>query len=186
VAFGNWADNRDSWVDKTAHATACPKLHDLTKNNHALIKQETFVNWGGDEFDPFTSGAWGIRAYMGLTFYGDEPYDNLVFALVVACTEEDWPLMTYMDVWFRIYNVERAEYYPNAAGIQMYSLPNWRLGFPFPGWFFQTLIIEASLTPPAGAWGPGSYELQLQSKFLGSATQRHQKMRGLVGIMERS
>jgi hypothetical protein len=186
MAFGNWTDNRDSWVDKTPFATACAKLDDMSENNHALIKEETFANWGRDEEDPFTSQVWGVRAYIGLTLYGDEPYDNIVFAIVCAGTEENWPAGVDMDVWFRIYNVERAEYYPDATGISMWSIPFWPLGFPFPGYYFQTKIIEASLTPPAGAWSPGSYELQLQTKYSPSATQRFTKMRGLVGILERS
>ena len=186
MAFGNWNDNRTDWFNKTPHSTACPKLDNITKNSHALIKQETFVNWGRDEFDPFVSTSWGVRAYMGLTLYGTEPYDNVVFALNVACAEEGWPLLTYMNVWFRVYNVERDEYYPNATGIQMYSLPTWILGFPFPGWQFQTLLIEADMTPPAGAWTARSYELQIQTKYSPSATQRLGKMRGFIGTMERS
>lgn len=186
MAFGEWTDNRDHWVDKTSLLTSCPKLGAFAENSEALIRQETFTNWGRDEFDPFVSVVWGVRAYVGLTLYGDEPYDTIVFAINVACTEEGWPLLTYMDVWFRVYNVERDEYYPNSSGLQMYSLPYWPLGFPFPGWRFQTLLIEADLTPPAGAWSAQSYELQLQTKYSPSATTRMGKMRGVTGILERS
>ena len=185
MAIGTWEDNRGDWVDKTPHSTACAKLHKFTENSHVLIKQETFVGWGGDDFEPFDSQIWGTCAYIGVTLNANTPYDNMVFAIVVACTEEDWPVLDLMDVWFRIYNVERAEYYPNAAGIQMYSRPVWKLGFPFPGWQFQTLIIEADMTPPTGAWTAQSYELVLQTKYAPPPTQRLGKMRGLMGIMER-
>jgi len=186
VAIGTWEDNRDAWVDKTPHSTACAKLHDFTENSHALVKQETFVNWGKDSFNPFSSFVWGTRAYVGLTLNANTPYDNIVFAILIACTEEDWPVLTLMDVWFRIECVERSEYYPNAAGIQMYSRPVWRLGFPFPGWQWQTLIIEVDITPPAGPWAAQSYEFQLQTKYNASATQRMADMRGFLGILERS
>lgn len=186
MAFGTWEDNRADWFDKTPLIDACPKLDDFTKNSHALVKQETFANWGGLEFDPLISVTWGIRGYMALTLYGNEPYDKLMFMLYIACTELDWPLMIYMNVWFRIYNVERDEYYPNSSGIQMYPRPAWITPFPYPGRYFQTLLIEADLTPPAGAWSAQSYELQLQSKYTPTATQRISMMRGMIAIMERS
>ena len=94
--------------------------------------------------------------------------------------------MAYMDVWLRIYNKERDEYYPNSNGIQMYPRPPWITPFPYAGPYFQTLLIEADLTPPAGAWSAQSYELQLQTKYAPTATERISMMRGMIAIMERS
>jgi hypothetical protein len=185
MPIGNYTDNRSDWVDKTPFVTACSKLITLTENNLALIKQETFANWGGDSFNPFVGVTFTTIGYAGLTLFGDEPYDNVVFALRCACTEEGWPLLTLMDVWFRIYCVERGQYYPDATGVQMYSLPTWILGFPFPGWQWQTILIEVDITPPAGAWSAQSYEFQLQAKYSPSATQRLADFKGMIGVLER-
>jgi len=185
MAIGSWTDPTSDWFDKTPFLTACTKLHNLTQNSHALVEQETFVNWGRDQIDGFfTVGAWTNRALWGVTLDGTEPYDQMVYMFHLAVTEEGAPLLAPLDCWMRIYCPERAAYYPDATGYQPISLPIWLLGNPFPGYQYQSIMITVDLTPPSGAWVAGSYEFQLQEKS-NAPLQRHSRLRSMVGVLTR-
>lgn len=185
MAIGTWNDLTSDWFDKTPFLTSCIKLHNFTVNSHALVEQETFVNWGHDDIDGFfTVSDWMVRALWGLTLDGTEPYDRIVYMFHLAVTEEGAALLAPLDCWLRVYCPERGEYYPNATGYQPISLPHWPLGNPFPGYYYQSIKIEIDLTPPSGAWVARSYEFQLQEKAL-SAIQRYSRLRSMVGILTR-
>jgi hypothetical protein len=185
MAIGTWNDLTSDWFDKTPFITACIKLHNFTINSHALAEQETFVNYGRDQIDGFfTVSDWTDRQLWGLTLNGDEPYNWMVYMFHLAVTEEGAAPFAALDCWMRIYCPEREEYYPNATGYQPISLPLWPMGFPFPGYYYQSIKISVDLTPPTGAWSAGSYEFVLQEKAL-SAPQRYSRLRSMVGVLTR-
>lgn len=169
MAIPNWRDTSSDWPFHRDLATSCDPLKDLTLNDDALIHQQIIMS-GGDNSSIIATPLdnWVAKNMYGVTFRGNEPWNyiqHFLYYKICMTGCPDPPPSDCHPLW-RIYNVERNEYYPHVAGtvLEEYDIPCPGGGYDL----FYCSSILIPLVPPSGPWNAGSYELRTEHYF-GSA-----------------